>query len=149
MSSLKSRVLILRKTHARCSLSLRKKASFFWKHCTIGRLHGSLLHVSALTPRSFHPANRRMKAIVDSGELGTLTKIEATFCIPGFIVKDNDIRMVYDLGGGAMMDLGCEFLTGLSQGGWLSLSCCSRRLHHVCLALFRQCRSHKGHQRQC
>jgi hypothetical protein len=91
-----------------------------------------------------------MKAIVDSGELGTLTKIEVSFCIPGFFVKDNDIRMVYDLGGGAMMDLGCEFLTALSQGGWLSLSCCFPQATPCpCLALFRQCRSHKGHQRQC
>jgi hypothetical protein len=90
-----------------------------------------------------------MKAIVDSGELGILTKIEATFCIPGLFVKDNDIRMVYDLGGGAMMDLGCEFLTAFSQGGWLSLNCCPRRLHHVPLASFHQCRSYKGHHRQC
>lgn len=56
----------------------------------------------------FHPATRRMKAIVDSGELGTLTKIEVSLALPGFFIKDNDIRMVYDLGGGAMMDMGCE-----------------------------------------
>ena len=89
-----------------------------------------------------------MKAIVDSGELGTLTKIEVNFSFPRFFVKDNDIRMVYDLGGGAMMDMGCEFLPALSQGGGFSLSCCSRRLHRVPLASFGQCRSHKGHQRQ-
>ncbi|KAH8979105.1 NAD-P-binding protein [Lactarius hatsudake] len=46
----------------------------------------------------YHPATRRVKAIIDSGELGTLTKIEAHFGIPGFFVKDSDIR-VYDLGG--------------------------------------------------
>ncbi|KAF8262004.1 NAD(P)-binding protein [Lactarius quietus] len=55
----------------------------------------------------FHPATRRMKAIVDSGELGTLTKIEVSLGVPGFFVKDTDIRMIYDLGGGAMMDMGC------------------------------------------
>ncbi|KAH9967538.1 NAD-P-binding protein [Russula dissimulans] len=55
----------------------------------------------------FHPAIRRVKEIVDSGELGTPTKIEATLALPSGFVKDNDIRMVYDLGGGAMMDLGC------------------------------------------
>jgi len=59
----------------------------------------------------FHPATRRMKAIIDSGELGILTKIEANLGIPGFFVKDNDFRMVYDLGGGAMMDMGCENLS--------------------------------------
>ena len=52
-----------------------------------------------------------MKEIVNSGELGTLTKIEASLGLPGLFVKDNDIRMVYELGGGAMMDLGCELPT--------------------------------------
>ncbi|KAH9004488.1 NAD-P-binding protein [Lactarius hatsudake] len=50
----------------------------------------------------FHPATRRVKAIIDSGELGTLTKIEANLGLPGFFVKDSDIRMVYDLGGYVM-----------------------------------------------
>ena len=58
--------------------------------------------------RRFHPATRRLKEIVDSGELGTLTKIEASLAVPGFFIKDHDIRWVYDLGGGAMMDMGCE-----------------------------------------
>jgi len=57
----------------------------------------------------FHPATRRLKEIVVSGELGTLTKIEANLVLPSGFIKDNDIRMVYDLGGGAMMDLGCKF----------------------------------------
>jgi hypothetical protein len=57
----------------------------------------------------FHPAPRRLKEIVDSGELGTLTKIEANLAIPSGFVKDNDICMAYDLGGGVMMDMGCEF----------------------------------------
>src|SRR5579863_6800462 len=56
----------------------------------------------------FHPATRRVKEIVDSGELGTLTKIEASLAIPHLFVKDGDIRLVYELGGGAMMDMGCE-----------------------------------------
>ena len=61
----------------------------------------------------FHPATRRLKEIVDSGELGTLTKIEANLAVgPGFI-KDNDIRLVYDLGGGVMMDMGCEFYSAI------------------------------------
>ncbi|KAI9448778.1 NAD-P-binding protein [Lactarius psammicola] len=55
----------------------------------------------------FHPATRRLKAIIDSGELGTLTKIEVPFGVPGIFIGDSDIRMVYDLGGGAMMDMGC------------------------------------------
>jgi hypothetical protein len=57
----------------------------------------------------FHPATRRLKEIVNSGELGTLTKIEANLALPSGFIKDYDIRMVYDLGGGVMMDMGCEF----------------------------------------
>jgi predicted dehydrogenase len=58
----------------------------------------------------FHPATRRLKEIVDSGELGTLTKIEANLLLTSGFIKDDDIRMVYDLGGGGMMDMGGEFL---------------------------------------
>jgi len=57
----------------------------------------------------FHPATRRLKEIVGSGELGIITKIEANLAVRSGHVKDNDIRMVYDLGGGVMMDMGCEF----------------------------------------
>ena len=60
-------------------------------------------------PDRFHPATRRLKEIVDSGELGTITKIEASLAVPHIFVKDGDIRLVYELGGGAMMDMGCEF----------------------------------------
>ncbi len=95
----------------------------------------------------FHPATRRLKEIVDSGELGTLTKIDANFAIPSGFVKDNDIRMVYDLGGGVMMDLGCEFdSTGISA--------CEphddilHRLHTVHVAIPVGHRSHKSHQCQ-
>ena len=60
-------------------------------------------------PDRFHPATRRLKEIVDSGELGTITKIDASLAVPHIFVKDGDIRLVYELGGGAMMDMGCEF----------------------------------------
>ena len=56
-----------------------------------------------------------MKALIMRGELGTLTKIEVSLAITG--VKDNNIRWDYDLGGGAMMDMGSEFPTlQISQG---------------------------------
>ena len=57
-----------------------------------------------------------MKAIIDSGELGTLTKIEVNLGVPGVFIKDSDIRMVYDLGGGAMMDMGCTSHTAITRG---------------------------------
>ncbi|GIV77768.1 MAG: oxidoreductase [Litorilinea sp.] len=53
----------------------------------------------------YHPLAARMKAIVDSGELGTIRHVEAHFCIPTW--RPWDIRYRYDLAGGALMDTGC------------------------------------------
>jgi len=57
----------------------------------------------------FHPAIQRVKAIIDSGELGAVKEVHATLAIPKglFPVDKDDIRTNYDLGGGAMMDCGC------------------------------------------
>ncbi|KIJ62595.1 hypothetical protein HYDPIDRAFT_182652 [Hydnomerulius pinastri MD-312] len=55
----------------------------------------------------FHPAIQRVKQIIDSGELGAIKEINASLCFPKGFVKDDDIRMNYDIGGGAMMDCGC------------------------------------------
>lgn len=57
----------------------------------------------------FHPALLRVKEIVDSKEIGNLTRVEATLNIGKGIIKDGDIRYVYELGGGSLMDLGCKF----------------------------------------
>ncbi|KZT68571.1 NAD(P)-binding protein [Daedalea quercina L-15889] len=58
----------------------------------------------------FHPAGQRVKEIVDSGELGKLKNIQASFALPkvpyGIIFFEDDIRFNYDLGGGATMDMG-------------------------------------------
>lgn len=53
----------------------------------------------------FHPLAARMKAIVDSGQLGAVRHVEATMCIP--LLVPGDIRYRYDLAGGAAMDVGC------------------------------------------
>ncbi len=53
----------------------------------------------------YHPLARRMREIVDSGELGRLRHIETWLCAP--IVNKSDIRYQFDLAGGAMMDMGC------------------------------------------
>jgi predicted dehydrogenase len=52
----------------------------------------------------YHPLAHRMRAIVDSGELGRIRHIEAWLCAP--IPNRNDIRYQADLAGGAMMDMG-------------------------------------------
>ncbi|KAG1772349.1 NAD(P)-binding protein [Suillus occidentalis] len=60
----------------------------------------------------FHPAVQRVRAIIDSGELGAIKEVNATLALPkGMLGNDNDIRMNYDLGGGAMMDCGCYTLS--------------------------------------
>jgi predicted dehydrogenase len=53
----------------------------------------------------YHPLAARLKEIVESGELGTIRHLEAHFCTPS--VRPGNIRLRYDLGGGATMDLGC------------------------------------------
>ena len=55
----------------------------------------------------FHPALLRVKEITDT-EIGKLTKVEANMVIGKGVIKDGDIRFVYELGGGALMDLGCR-----------------------------------------
>ncbi|KAG1774875.1 NAD(P)-binding protein [Suillus placidus] len=56
----------------------------------------------------FHPAIQRVRAIIDSGELGAIKEVNATLAFPNLgLIGNNDIRMNYDLGGGAMMDCGC------------------------------------------
>ena len=52
----------------------------------------------------YHPLAHRMREIVDSGELGTIRRIETALCFP--LPKFSDIRYQYDLAGGATMDVG-------------------------------------------
>jgi predicted dehydrogenase len=53
----------------------------------------------------YHALMARMLEIINSGELGSLTKMEAWLCFP--LVSANDIRWDYELAGGALMDAGC------------------------------------------
>lgn len=53
----------------------------------------------------YHPMAARMKEIVQSGELGALRHVEAHLCVP--IIFNDPIRYRYELGGGAVMDVGC------------------------------------------
>jgi len=65
-----------------------------------------------------HPIHERMKQIVRSGELGTITDVEITLAIPP--PPDADPRWEYDLAGGATMDLGCYVLDALRHfGNWV------------------------------
>jgi predicted dehydrogenase len=53
----------------------------------------------------YHALTGRMLEIINSGELGDITEMEAWLCFP--LVPANDIRWSYQLAGGALMDAGC------------------------------------------
>lgn len=59
----------------------------------------------------YHPLAARMKAVIDSGELGTVYHLEAHLCVPW--LRPGDIRYRYDLAGGATMDMGCYTINQL------------------------------------
>lgn len=53
----------------------------------------------------YHPLAQRVEAIVRSGELGELRRVEAEMHVP--ILLPGDIRWNPELAGGAVMDVGC------------------------------------------
>src|SRR5215218_8776432 len=53
----------------------------------------------------YHAWTARMLEILNSDELGSITKMEAWLCFP--LVPPNNIRWDYQLAGGALMDAGC------------------------------------------
>jgi predicted dehydrogenase len=53
----------------------------------------------------YHPLAARMKAILDSGQLGPLRNVEGIMCVP--LPLPGNIRYRLDLAGGATMDTGC------------------------------------------
>ena len=54
----------------------------------------------------YHPLFLRAKEIYDSGVLGVVSEITAEFHIPA-APDPSDIRMLYEMGGGVTMDIGC------------------------------------------
>jgi predicted dehydrogenase len=55
----------------------------------------------------YHPYAAQIRAVLDSGVLGRLDRIEAVFDIPDGRIPPTDIRWDVSIGGGATMDLGC------------------------------------------
>ena len=53
----------------------------------------------------FHPQFARVKELIDQGTIGQVKTIRSSFCF--FLNRPGDIRREKDLGGGALMDIGC------------------------------------------
>ena len=56
----------------------------------------------------YHPVFQRALAIVKSGEIGDVTKVESALII--LMPEANDLRLQFDLAGGSLMDVGCYAL---------------------------------------
>ena len=56
----------------------------------------------------YHPVFQRLLAIVKSGEIGEVIKVESSLLIP--MPEKEDLRLKFDLAGGSMMDVGCYAL---------------------------------------
>jgi predicted dehydrogenase len=89
--------------HVLCEKPLASNAEEARRMAEAARRAGRVL-VEAFHWR-YHPVAARMREIVDSGALGRLRHVEATFCIP--LALPGDIRWRLDLAGGATMDAGC------------------------------------------
>ncbi|KAF8906208.1 hypothetical protein CPB84DRAFT_1770236 [Gymnopilus junonius] len=54
----------------------------------------------------FHPAVKRAKEIIKSGEIGAVKEVSVDMLLPRGSFSEGDIRYDFSLGGGAFMDLG-------------------------------------------
>ncbi|KAF8216898.1 NAD(P)-binding protein [Mycena galopus ATCC 62051] len=63
----------------------------------------------------FHPVAHRVKAIIESGELGAVKSTSTALSLPGWVLnlKADDIRFNYSLGGGGLMDMGCYTISSM------------------------------------
>jgi predicted dehydrogenase len=56
----------------------------------------------------YHPVFQRLLAIIKSGEIGEVIKVESALLIP--MPDKTDLRLKFDLAGGSIMDVGCYAL---------------------------------------
>ena len=89
--------------HVLCEKSFSLNASEAREMAAVGDETGLVL-IEAFHYR-YHPVFYKALEIVDSGVLGKLQHIDAQFIV-GTPNKEN-IRMIYETGGGATMDMGC------------------------------------------
>ncbi|WP_442574091.1 Gfo/Idh/MocA family protein [Microbacterium sp. F51-2R] len=64
-----------------------------------------------------HGFTQRLLEVIASGALGDVDRVDIDFSIPHFVVKPGNIRLDGDLGGGAVMDVGC-YAVDLIRAAW-------------------------------
>ncbi|WP_308291212.1 Gfo/Idh/MocA family protein [Microbacterium ureisolvens] len=64
-----------------------------------------------------HGFTQRLLEVIASGVLGDIERVDVDFSIPHFVVKPGNIRLDGDLGGGAVMDVGC-YAVDLIRAAW-------------------------------
>ncbi len=67
----------------------------------------------------FHPRSRRIKEMVEQGEIGATRLVRAAFCYPmaaEVLQSAANARLQPEMGGGALLDVGCY---GVSLARWL------------------------------
>jgi len=95
--------------HVLCEKPIASNASEAEQMAAVAARTGRLL-VEGMHWR-YHPLAARIREIIDSGVLGPIKRIDAWACVP--IFGRHDIRYQYELGGGALMDLGCYAISAL------------------------------------
>jgi predicted dehydrogenase len=88
--------------HVLCEKPLASNAAEAIQMVTAARVEGRAL--GEAFHHRYHPLFDRIVAVVASGVLGSLQRLEGTFTVP---IDRPDIRWDYTTGGGALMDLGC------------------------------------------
>ena len=86
-----------------CEKPIASNAAEAEQMAEVARRTGRLL-VEALHSR-YHPLFARLKEIIESGEIGKLEYVEGHLCVPA--IFPDPVRYTYELGGGAVMDVGC------------------------------------------
>ena len=90
--------------HVLCEKPFTSNAAEAVEVAAVADAHPDLVVMEAFHYR-YHPFAERLREIVQSGELGTVLRVETAMCFP--LLKRDDIRWDYDLAGGATMDVGC------------------------------------------
>ncbi|HKD75175.1 MAG TPA: Gfo/Idh/MocA family oxidoreductase, partial [Ktedonobacterales bacterium] len=90
--------------HVLCEKPFAANADEAQRVADVAAMHPDRVVMEAFHYR-YHPLAAKMQAILASGELGTLRRLESWMCFP--LPLMNDIRYQFSLAGGATMDAGC------------------------------------------